>query len=102
MSKVTETTTEEQRISEKYDALTEIYSTLPKGELELIKPLLKNFAFQVVKMADWQDRMVDTEDYDTLGAYSKLSGTYLSTYKELRRLLPAEVEESELEKLMNE
>ena len=83
-------------IEEEYERLLKLFENLPQSQLDLLKPVLKNFAFMTCKLSDLRAAMADGRYDDEkqrksdLADYNQTIKSYMAVYKELKDKLPAE------------
>ena len=109
--------TKDERISEEYDRMKELFSAMPENELMFCDPLLQNAAFMKVTLEDLQKAINEngvTDSYQNganqsgtkasadLQAYNSLAKVYNALMDKLSAKLPKEVRKSKLAAMMDE
>jgi hypothetical protein len=109
--------TKDQRISEEYERMKELFSAMPENELRFCDPLLQNAAFMKVTLEDLQQAINEngvTDSYQNganqsgtkasadLQAYNSLAKVYNALMGKLSGKLPKEVRKSKLAAMMDE
>ena len=103
--------TKDQRISQEYARMKELFSAMPENELRFCDPLLQNAAFMCVTLQDLQLAINEngvTDNYQNganqsgtkasadLQAYNSLAKVYNALMDKLSAKLPKDVKKSRL------
>ena len=109
--------TKDQRISQEYARMKELFSAMPENELMFCDPLLQNAAFMKVTLEDLQKAINEngvTDSYQNganqsgtkasadLQAYNSLAKVYNALMDKLSAKLPREIRKSKLQAMRDE
>lgn len=109
--------TKDQRISDEYVRMKELFSAMPANELMFCDPLLQNAAFMKVTLEDLQQAINEngvTDQYQNganqsgtkasadLQAYNSLAKVYNALMEKLSNRLPKMIKQSRLAALRDE
>ena len=109
--------TKDERISEEYGRMKDLFATMPENELRFCDPLLQNAAFMKVTLEDLQKAINEngvTDSYQNganqsgtkasadLQAYNSLAKVYNALMDKLSAKLPKEIRKSKLQAMRDE
>ena len=109
--------TKDQRISQEYARMKELFSAMPENELMFCDPLLQNAAFMKVTLEDLQKAINEngvTDSYQNganqsgtkasadMQAYNSLAKVYNALMDKLSAKLPKEIRKSKLQAMRDE
>ena len=90
-----------------FERLLKLYDNLAANELDLLRPVLRNFAFMTTKLEDLRGLLSSSYEDEKkrksdLADYNQTIKSYITVYKELKDKLPAGTGKSKLSELLNE